>query len=254
MSVVRLEGVIRAGTQFSRTGISDAAVAPLLEKAFRKGKPKAIALEINSPGGSAVQSSLVAARIRRHAEEKNIPVYAFVEDLAASGGYWIAAASDEVYADRCSIVGSIGVISSSFGFHEWMARSGIERRLYTAGEEKSLLDPFLPEKPEDVDRLKELQKQYHSMFIRHVQECRAGKLNGEDLFTGKFWTGEDAVGLGLIDGIGYLAPKMKELFGDKVKFNRFGRRKRIAQVIGSSAVNSILAAVEERALLSRYGL
>lgn len=254
VSVVRLEGIIRSGNAFGQKGLNDVALAPQLEKAFRKGKPQAVALEINSPGGSPVQSSLICARIRRLADEKKVPVYAFVEDLAASGGYWIALASDEIYADQSSIVGSIGVMSSSFGFHELLAKSGIERRLYTAGEDKSLLDPFLPQNPKDVRRLKDLQEKLHDKFISHVKERRGSKLNGDDLFTGKFWTGEDSFRLGLVDGISYLVPKMKELYGDKVKFNRYDRRRRFGSMFGADTAGSLLALFEERAILSRYGL
>ena len=152
--------------------LCDEAIAPHLERAFTKGKPKAVALAVNSPGGSPVQASLISSRIRRLSSEKGVPVYAFVEDLAASGGYWIACAADEIHADPNSIVGSIGVISSSFGFHDLLKRSGIERRVHTSGDEKNAWDPFLPEKAEDVARLKEIQGQLHDNFIRHVEERR----------------------------------------------------------------------------------
>ncbi|TMV62506.1 S49 family peptidase, partial [Thioclava sp. BHET1] len=162
VAVLRLSGVIAAGR---RGGLNDAALAPLIERAFAKGKPAAVALVINSPGGSPVQTALIAARIRRLSAEKGVPVHAFVEDIAASGGYWLACAADQIWIDDSSIVGSIGVISSSFGFHELIARHGIERRVHTAGASKSFMDPFRPEKPEDVARLKALQEPIHDAFI-----------------------------------------------------------------------------------------
>ena len=179
VAVVRLNGVIASG---ARGQLNDQALGPILEKAFSRGKPAAVALEINSPGGSPVQSALIGARIRRLAEEKEIPVFAFVEDVAASGGYWLAAAADEIYADHSSVVGSIGVISAGFGAHVFLSRQGIERRVHTAGESKSMLDPFRPEKEEDVARLKRLLGQIHSNFITHVESRRGGKLDkSEDL-------------------------------------------------------------------------
>ena len=170
VTVLRLEGVIGAASRLGAPALTDAGLAPLIEAAFRKGKPKAVALAINSPGGSAAQSSLIAARIRRLADEKNIPVHAFVEDVAASGGYWLATAADRIHVDPNSIVGSIGVISASFGFQDLIARHGIERRIHTAGEDKSLLDPFRPERAEDVERLKRLQAIIHANFIEQVTQ------------------------------------------------------------------------------------
>ena len=252
VAVIRLAGSIASGT---RGSLSDEALAPLIEKAFRKGKPKAVALILNSPGGSPVQSGLIAARIRRLADEKKLPVHAFVEDVAASGGYWLAAAADDIWADGGSIIGSIGVISAGFGAQELLERQGIERRVYTAGKSKSTLDPFQKEKPEDVKRLKLLLNDMHALFIEHVKTRRAGKLDESgDLFTGEFWLAGRALELGLIDGIGHIEPKLKELYGDKVRMIRYGRRKPLLSRFGAQVVGDGLAALEERAIFARYGL
>lgn len=252
VAIVRLSGVISAS---GRGGLNDATLAPLLEKAFSRGKPDAVVLEINSPGGSPVQSSLIGARIRRLAEEKEIPVIAFVEDVAASGGYWLAAAADEIYGDDSSVVGSIGVISASFGAHEFLNRHGVERRVYTAGKSKSMLDPFRPENPEDVERLKTLLEDIHANFKEHVSTRRAGKLpEDRDLFTGEVWLARRAVELGLIDGIGHLKPMMKERFGDKVKFRRYGVKKPLLARFGARIFDDALQAVEERSAFAQFGL
>lgn len=253
VSVLQLEGIIQPGGRVRTTGLSDATLAPMIEKAFRKGKPAAVALKINSPGGSPVQSSLISARIRRLADERNIPVYAFVEDLAASGGYWIASAADEIYVDPNSILGSIGVIYASFGFHELLKRSGIERRVHTAGTDKSLLDPFLPENPDHVERLKGIQEQMHAEFIDHVRTRRGERLNGDSLFTGRFWTGRTAVELGLADGIGHLVPKLKELHGRKVRFRHYNRRRQLLGSVGIRFADSLLDALEDRFIWARFG-
>jgi serine protease SohB len=234
--------------------LNDAGLAPLIEKAFRKGTPAAVALAINSPGGSPTQSSLIAARIRRLADEKSLKVYAFVEDVAASGGYWLATAADEIWVDANSITGSIGVISASFGFNELIARYGIERRVYTAGKSKSMLDPFQPEKPEDVTRLKELQEAIHQGFIEQVKSRRGAKLADADLFTGDIWVGQGAVDQGLADGVGHLVPKMKEIFGDKVRLVPYQQRRPFLSRFGASIVADSLAQIEDRALYARYGL
>lgn len=235
--------------------LSDEAMAPVIEKAFRKGKPKAVALVINSPGGSPVQSALIAARIRRLAEEKEIPVHAFVEDVAASGGYWLASAADDIWVDENSIVGSIGVISAGFGGHVFLARQGIERRVYTAGKSKSTLDPFLPEKKEDVARLKTLLEDMHSSFIAQIKRRRGDKLTEEvDLFTGEFWLGSKGVDLGLADGIGHVMPKLKELYGDDVRVARYGRKRGFFQRFGAAMVEDAFASIEERAAYARFGL
>ncbi len=252
VSVVRLQGAIAAT---GRGTLNDPGVAPLLERAFSKGKPAAVALVINSPGGSPAQSSLIGARIRRLSEEKEVPVYAFVEDVAASGGYWIAAAADEIWVDATSIVGSIGVISASFGFHELMERQGIERRVYTAGKDKSMLDPFRPEREEDIARLKALQAQLHETFKGHITARRGAKLpEDRDLFTGEVWIGQQGIDVGLADGIGHLVPVMKDKLGDKTRFRVYGARRPLVSRFGLSLVEDALAGLEERGLWARYGL
>ncbi len=250
VSVIRLEGAIGMGAR----GLSDKSLAPVIEKAFR-AKPKAVALQINSPGGSAVQSSLIAARIRRLAAEKKVRVHAFVEDVAASGGYWLACAGDDITVDRGSILGSIGVISAGFGLSEFIDRHGVERRVHTAGKSKSFMDPFRPEKEEDVARLKDLLDQLHAYFIDTVKERRGSTL-GEDpeLFTGKIWVGKGAVEIGLADGIGHLVPRMKDLYGDKTKFRVFGQKKPLLSRLGAQVVEDGLGAIEERAAYARFGL
>ena len=252
VAVLRLQGIIAAGGRGA--ALNDASLAPLIEKAFRRGKPKAVALVINSPGGSPTQSSLIAARIRRLAEEKDVPVYAFVEDVAASGGYWLAAAADEIWADENSIVGSIGVISAGFGFQEFISRYGIERRVHTAGKSKSMLDPFQPEKPADVKRLKQLQEQIHVAFIDHVKRRRNGKLAEGDLFTGEIWVGPKAQEVGLIDGVGHLVPKMKDVFGDKVRFMVYQQRRPFWLRFGGRLFDDVVSTIEERAAYARFGL
>lgn len=252
VAVLRMSGVIASGT---RGTLSDQVLAPLLERAFTRGKPQAVALQINSPGGSPVQSSLIAARIRRLAEEKEVPVFAFVEDVAASGGYWLAAAADEIWADASSVVGSIGVISASFGAHEFLVRQGFERRIYTAGKSKSMLDPFRPEKAEDVERLKSILEDLHQNFIGHVKARRDGKLDTDtDLFTGEIWLARKAQNLGLIDGIGHVVPKMKERYGDKVRFRRYEVRRPLLRRFGASVIEDAFAGLEERAAYARFGL
>lgn len=250
VAVIRLQGTIGGP---GRGGLSDVSLAPLIERAFRRGKPVAVALAINSPGGSPVQSSLIAARIRRLSEERKIPVHAFVEDVAASGGYWLACAADHIWADDSSILGSVGVISAGFGFHDLIARWGIERRVHTAGQSKSTLDPFRPEKPEDIERLRGILEPIHQAFKDHVIARRGQRLtDGRDLFTGEFWAGRQSVELGLADGIAHLVPKMKALHGDKTRFMVYGIRQPWLRRIGMSA-ESLLDAAEERAAFSRFG-
>lgn len=252
VAVVHLSGMIASGT---RGSLSDAATGPVLERAFRKGKPAAVALVINSPGGSPVQSSLIGARIRRLATETGVPVTAFVEDVAASGGYWIAAAADDIVVDPGSVVGSIGVISASFGAHDFIARQGIERRVHTAGASKSMLDPFRPEKDEDIARLHRLLDELHTVFKDHVIARRGARLpEGTDLFTGEVWIGASAVQTGLADAVGHLVPVMKERHGDKVAFLRYGPRRGLLQRFGATMLNDALAQIEERALYARFGL
>ncbi|MFT7057765.1 MAG: serine protease SohB [Pseudorhodobacter sp.] len=257
--VIRLSGAIGGGSRFS-AALNDADLAPLIERAFSRGKPVAVALIINSPGGSPVQSSLIAARIRRLAAEKQVPVHAFVEDVAASGGYWLACAADQIWVDQSSIVGSIGVIFASFGFQDLMAKHGVERRVHTAGKSKSLADPFLAEKPGDVKRLKALQEPIHQAFIAHVKARRGARLDAEaDLFNADVWVGEAAVANGIADGVAHLVPKMKALFGDKVRLVPMGQRRSLMQRFGMAQFGAQMAGaalneVEERALWARYGL
>lgn len=253
VAVVRLTGMIASGGRGS--ALSDESVAPLLEKAFRRGKPAAVALLVNSPGGSPVQSSLIGARIRRLADETGVPVIAFVEDVAASGGYWIAAAADEIIVDASSVVGSIGVISASFGAHEFIARQGIERRVHTAGASKSMLDPFRPETDEDVARLRALLDGIHGSFKDHVTARRGAKLpQDRDLFTGDVWIGHGAIEVGLADAVGHLVPVMKARFGDKVRFVPYTLKRGLLRRFGATLLHDALAQVEERALYARFGL
>jgi serine protease SohB len=248
--VIRLQGSIGPGSR----ALNDAGLAPLIERAF-KSKPAAVALVINSPGGSAAQSSLIAARIRRLAEEKGVPVHAFVEDIAASGGYWLACAADRIWVDATSIVGSIGVIFASFGFPELMARQGIERRVITAGRNKSLADPFLPQRDEDVARLRALQEPLHQTFIAHVKARRGARLSADaDLFNADVWVGQGAVDVGLVDGIAHLRPKMAELFGDKVVLQPYGQRRGLLSRLGLAAADQVVGAIEDRAAWARFGL
>ena len=248
--VIRLGGTIGTGGR----SLNDETLAPLIERAF-KGKPAAVALVINSPGGSAVQSSLIAARIRRLADEKKVPVHAFVEDVAASGGYWLACAADDIWVDDSSIVGSIGVIFASFGFPELMARQGVERRVVTAGTSKSFADPFLPQKPEDIDRLRALQTPIHQAFIDHVKRSRGKRLSETtDLFNADIWVGRLAAEVGLVDGVAHVVPKLKALYGDKVRLVPLGRKRSLMQRFGLALVDQTLGAVEDRALWARYGL
>ncbi|KJC36777.1 peptidase S49 [Bradyrhizobium sp. LTSP849] len=215
--VVRLSGVIGAVTPL-RPGMSLAGVARVLERAFSVRNAKAVALVINSPGGSPVQSRQIYLRIKQLAAEKKLPVLVFVEDVAASGGYMIACAGDEIFCDPSSILGSIGVVGGSFGFQEAIKRLGIERRLYTAGAHKAMLDPFLPENPDDVAKLKALQREIHQIFIALVKESRGARLKGPDdtLFTGEYWAGESSIALGLADGIGDLRSTLRARYGEKV--------------------------------------
>jgi signal peptide peptidase SppA len=262
VAVLRLDGVIMPRARMSR-GISIETHAQVIEQAFKLSRAKAVAIVINSPGGSPTQSALVHDRIRALADEKELPVYIFCEDVAASGGYWIACAGDEIYAKPSSIVGSIGVISAGFGFVEAIGKLGVERRLYTAGERKSLLDPFRPEDPEDVARLKGLQGELHEQFKSHVRDRRGGRLKvpEADLFTGEFWTGQRALDLGLIDGLGDVRQVMREKFGEKVRLKAFqtGRPLLARLGLGSGRIGREFAAsladeAEQRLTWNRVGL
>lgn len=252
VSVIRLNGAIGGGGL--RSGLNDAALAPVIERAFAPKRLSAVALSINSPGGSPTQSALIAARIRRLAAEKDVKVYAFCEDVAASGGYWLATAGDEIYADDNSIIGSIGVIYAGFGFQGLIEKYGVERRVHTAGGSKSMLDPFKPEQDKDIARLKALQEQIHQNFIAQVKARRGDKLTDGDLFTGDVWVGEQAREVGLIDGIAHLVPKMKALFGDNVRFNVATPKRSLFQRLGAPGVEDLSHAIEEKALRSQFGL
>ncbi|MFO7853809.1 MAG: S49 family peptidase [Paracoccaceae bacterium] len=256
--VLRLYGTIGMSGR-GGFSLSDEALSGPIEKAF-SGKPLAVALAVNSPGGSPAQSSMIAARIRRLSEEKGIPVVAFCEDAAASGGYWLACAADEIYADRSSLVGSIGVIFAGFGLHELLERYGVERRVHTAGERKLILDPFQPEREEDVADLRAIQDEVHEAFIEHVKARRGERLakaesEGTDLFTGAIWTGARAEALGLVDGLGHLAAVMKARHGKEIRFREYGARRGLLSRLGvSEALAGALGAVEARALWSRLGM
>ncbi|WP_431267506.1 S49 family peptidase [Dankookia sp. P2] len=257
VALVRLSGAIAARPGFGG-GISLAATGPVLDRAFGLKRLSAVFLAINSPGGSPVQSSLVAARIRRLAEEKKLPVIACVEDAAASGGYWIACAADEIVADPSSILGSIGVIASGFGFQGALERLGVERRLRTAGTEKSFWDPFRPETPEDAARLGTLLEDLHGEFRAWVTARRGARLKAppEALFTGRFWPGRRAVELGLADRLGDAAGEAKRRFGDTVRLIPVGgpRPSLLRRLLPGLSAEALLAAVEERAAWARLGL
>lgn len=256
VNVIRLTGAIGAAGRFG-SGLNDAALAPVLERAFKSGRPRAVALVINSPGGSPVQSSLIGARIRRLAEDTKLPVHAFVEDAAASGGYWLACAADQIWADESSILGSIGVISASFGFAELMERQGVERRVHTAGRSKSTADPFRPQTPEDVARLHAILEPIHAAFIAHVKARRGARLvpDAPELFEGAFWAGRQAVALGLADGIAHPVPKLRELYGDKVRLVVHGPRRGLLSRFGMRAgAEALVDVADERALWARVGL
>jgi signal peptide peptidase SppA len=266
--VVRLSGVIGAVTPL-RPGMSLAGVARMLERAFAVKNAKAVALVINSPGGSPVQSRQIYLRIRQLAEEKKLPVLVFVEDVAASGGYMIACAGDEIFCDPSSILGSIGVVGGSFGFQELIQKLGIERRLYTAGTHKAMLDPFLPENPDDVARLKALQREIHDIFIALVKASRGARLKGADdvLFTGEYWAGDTSVSLGLADAIGDLRSTLRARYGEKVHTpliapasgmlsGLLGRRSPGAIGVWENTANlpeELISALESRAIWAKFG-
>ena len=259
VNVLRLDGVIGRSAGPRRGGMTLSDMAESIERAFKGPQLSAVALAVNSPGGSPVQSALIATRIRALAEEKEVPVYAFCEDVAASGGYWLACAADEIYADSASIVGSIGVVFAGFGFPEMLAKIGVERRIHTAGEKKAILDPFKDEDEDDVEILKELQADIHEQFKAHVRERRGDKLQADEgvLFSGEFWTGNRAKGLGLVDEIGDLRAVMREKFGEKVRLKVVSRRRGwLERRLGmhNDWADDLIGAVEARALWARYGL
>ncbi len=259
--VVRLSGLIGALSPL-RPGLTVAGLGPVLERAFGWPGAKAVALAINSPGGSAAQSSLIHARIRALADEHRLPVHAFVEDVAASGGYWLACAADEIHADETSILGSIGVVSAGFGFPELLGRIGVERRLHATGPHKAMLDPFRPEQSGDVERLREIQGDLFESFKALVRRRREGKVKApeSELFTGAVWSGRRALEMGLIDGIGEMRQVLRARFGEKVRLVPVGGRRgwlarRVRpEVDPGDWVAAALATLEERMAWSRYGL
>ncbi|MDQ7803971.1 S49 family peptidase [Amycolatopsis sp. A133] len=258
VAVVKLHGVITPSpSPLARGAINLAAVESALTRAFGHDRLKAVALLVNSPGGAPTQSGLVAERIRQLADEKGVPVLAFCEDVAASGGYWLACAADEIYAHRTSMVGSIGVISGGFGFTGLLERFGIERRLHTAGTNKSRLDPFSPEKPEDVEWLKKMHSQLHELFVSWVKERRGERLaDSEDLFTGDVWLGAKAVELGLVDGLGSLRQIITERYPGADISVAEPKKPLLARLgIGApAAASAVLDAVTQKAAWSRFGL
>lgn len=266
VNVLRLSGVIGGIGRFRR-GLNLASQAQLIDRAFKSPRLSAVALAINSPGGSPVQSALIGARIRALAAEKEVPVIAFAEDVAASGGYWLACAADEIFAHDSSIIGSIGVITAGFGFPELLSRIGVERRVYTAGERKAMLDPFRAEQPDDIKRLKSIQADIHDGFKDYVRARRGSRLKGDEaeLFSGEFWTGRQALKLGLVDGLGDLRQVMRARFGERVRLRVIDGPRRLRVPFGFNAsglrtpdlaasAQALVEAVEERALWSRYGL
>ena len=269
VTVLRLDGIISHGRGLSR-GLSLSSQAAAIDRAFRPRNLVAVALCVNSPGGSAVQSALIAKRIRDLAGENDVPVIAFAEDIAASGGYWLACAGDEIFANESSIIGSIGVVSGGFGFTELIHKMGVERRLHTAGDKKAMLDPFSAEKPADIKHLKSLQREIHETFTGMVRARRGERLTGTDknIFSGAFWTGAKALEMGLIDGIGDVRSVMRERFGERVRllpvgaqrplWRRFGAAERSSGGFGFASTENlagdVLAAIEERLIWNRFGL
>jgi signal peptide peptidase SppA len=268
--VVRLSGTIGAVTPL-RPGLMLTGLAKTLDRAFSIKHAKAVAVVVNSPGGSPVQSRQIYLRIRQLAAEKKLPVLVFVEDVAASGGYMIACAGDEIFCDPSSILGSIGVVGGTFGFQELIRKVGIERRLYTAGAHKAMLDPFLPENPDDVARVKALQREIHAIFIALVKQSRGGRLKGADdvLFSGEYWAGETSVALGLADAIGDLRSTLRSRYGDKVKMPLIAPPSgMLAGLLGRKSAGTgalhgvddiaglpdqLISALESRAIWARFG-
>jgi len=263
VAVLRLHGVIGRMGPVGSGGLTHNGLEKTIEKAFSVKRLSAVALSINSPGGSPVQSSLIARRIRELAEEKDIPVFGFVEDVAASGGYWLACAADEIFADENSIIGSIGVISAGFGFTDAIEKLGVERRVHTSGKNKAMLDPFQPEDPNEIEKLTGIQREIHESFKNLVKERRGERLKsgGEELFEGDIWTGRGAEALGLIDGLGDLRSVMKARLGEKTRFRTVSQRTNpIRSLLGGSEARfrgrllTGAAALEEWSLWKRYGL
>ncbi|MEN2990697.1 S49 family peptidase [Tistrella sp. BH-R2-4] len=270
VSVLRLDGTIMAGRGF-RSNLSYEGLQPLIDRAFKVPEAKAVALVINSPGGSPAQSSLIYKHIRAMAAEKKLPVLAFVEDVAASGGYWLAVAGDEIYVDETTMVGSIGVVSAGFGFDRAIARLAVDRRVHTIGENKMRLDPFQPENPDDVSWLGAIQKQIHDRFIEIVRTGRGERLNkagDTPLFNGDVWVGQAAVDMGLADGVGDLRGVLRNRFGDDVKLVAIREKQGLLGRVGigvtaragaradgvAAMVSGVADAIDSRALWQRYGL
>tara|TARA_B100001121_G_scaffold301553_1_gene312811 strand:+ start:288 stop:1130 length:843 start_codon:yes stop_codon:yes gene_type:complete len=263
VALVRLTGVIAAGSSPLKRGLNLESVDPVLKKAFGMRRIKAVILVINSPGGSPVQSALIGARIRQLAKKHNVPVLAFCEDVAASGGYWLATAADEIYANYASVIGSIGVISAGFGFPQALEKLGVERRVYTSGKSKSMLDPFQPEKEEDVQYLKTLQSDIHQTFVDQVKTRRGGRLDApeDELFSGQFWTGVKARELGLVDGLGTMHDMLFDRFGDELDIVVVQPKRQflsfsgpVGEAAGRAGADYLTAHIEERSYWQRYGL
>jgi signal peptide peptidase SppA len=257
VSVIQLNGII-APNMGRRKGLNLHELEKVIEQAFTGNNIQAVALQINSPGGSPVQSEMISLRIRELSEKNNIPVLAFIEDVAASGGYWLACAADEIFASKASIVGSIGVVSSGFGFDKAIEKLGVQRRLYTSGDNKAILDPFLPENKEDVKRLKVIQKELHSQFIAFVKSRRGSKIkdDNKEVFTGAFWSGESGIEIGLIDSFGEMRRVLKERFGNKIKIKEFMPKKKLFgfSSLLAGAMEMLIFKIEERSILKRFGL
>jgi len=260
---IRLSGVI-GQSGFFKSGLTISSLNKLIDKLFSNKKSPAVALIINSPGGSPTQSSLIADKIISRAKEKNKKVIAFVEDVAASGGYWLACSADEIFIDQNSVIGSIGVISPGFGFVELIKKIGVDRRVYTSGKSKSFLDPFKPEKKEDIRRLKVIQEEIHENFISYVKKRRGSKIKHakeSEIFSGLFWVGQKAIDYGLVDGMGSIYQILRKKYGDNVKIKFIDQKKTFIQKKLTSQnnfslidTNLLIEQIEEKALWSRYGL
>lgn len=264
IAVLRLNGVIGKVSTVVQSGLTLESLNELIEKAFKIKKLKALCLIINSPGGSPVQSELMANRIRELSKENKIKVFSFIEDMAASGGYWLACSGDQIYALRSSIIGSIGVVSSGFGFHEAINKLGIERRVYTEGKNKAILDPFKPINKEDLKIIKNLQKQVYEHFVDYVKTRRVGKLTQQDdiLFNGEFWAGQTALDYGLIDGLGDIYSVMKEKFGDNIKFRYLCAKQpwikkklgMASKILSDNLADSLINAVENKIINDKFDI
>lgn len=260
VAVVRLSGVI-ADAGMRKGGISYAKYAPVIEQAFKVRDVREVAIVVNSPGGAPAQSALLGGVIRECAAEKKVPVCAFVEDVAASGGYWLAAAADKIYVQPSSLVGSIGVIAAGFGFEDFIKEHGVKRRVYTSGKDKGMMDPFLPEKKSDVERIKALQADIHQQFVAWVKERRGTRLKGADadLFEGQIWTGAAAIPLGLADAVGDVRGVMHDKYGDKVRLIEFEPAQPLIKSImgvkerGQGLGEDVLSAIENRLEWQRFG-